>query len=220
MEQKQFTVVITHAIPKDGLVGLFEKCRVFYPEEGKLAFTEEELIKILPECDAVLAGGAMTRGMIGVSKKLKMISNYGAGYDRVDVDAADEAGVIVTNIPDSTTYSTAELAFALMLDVRRRISELDRLLRNGPSERAFGMGRHMGHNLAGSTLGIIGMGRIGGRLAQMAKAFDMNVIYHNRRKAAGMEDSWRSMDDLLKEADIISINCPLNEETKALSAAK
>lgn len=216
MEQKQFTVVITHAIPKDGLVGLFEKCRVFYPEEGKLAFTEEELIKILPECDAVLAGGAMTRGMIGVSKKLKMISNYGAGYDRVDVDAADEAGVIVTNIPDSTTYSTAELAFALMLDVRRRISELDRLLRNGPSERAFGMGRHMGHNLAGSTLGIIGMGRIGGRLAQMAKAFDMNVIYHNRRKAAGMEDSWRSMDDLLKEADIISINCPLNEETKGL----
>lgn len=216
MEQKQFTVVITHAIPRPGLETLFDRCRVFYPEAGKTVFSDDELMEILPQCDAALAGGAMTREMIGAAKKLKIISNYGAGYDRVDVDAADEAGVIVTNIPDSTTYSTAELAFSLMLDVRRRVTELDRMLRNGPSERAFGMGRHMGHNLAGSTLGVIGMGRIGGRLAAMARAFDMKVIYHNRRKAAGMEDDWRGMDALLKEADIVSVNCPLNDQTRGL----
>ena len=113
MEQNKFTVVITHAIPRPGLEKLFEECRVFYPEDGKLAFTEKELMEILPECDAALAGGALTREMIEHSSRLKIISNYGAGYDRVDVDAADENGVIVTNIPDSTTYSTAEIAFAL-----------------------------------------------------------------------------------------------------------
>ena len=215
MNQKDFTVVITHAIPKPGLERLFEECRVYYPEHASV-YSDDELMTILPECDAVLAGGALTREMIETAKKLKIISNYGAGYDRVDVDAADEAGVIVTNIPDSTTYSTAELAFSLMLSVRRRIAELDRMLRTQPSRNAFGMGKHMGHNLAGSTLGVVGMGKIGGCLANMARAFGMNVIYHNRRKVEGMEDGWRALPDLLKEADIISLNCPLTGETRGL----
>ena len=215
MKQKDFTVVITHAIPKPGLERLFEECTVYYPEHAPV-YSDEELMKILPECDAVLAGGALTREMIGCAKKLKIISNYGAGYDRVDVDAADEAGVIVTNIPDSTSYSTAELAFVLILTTYRRIAELDRMLRTQPSRNAFGMGKHMGHNLAGATLGIIGMGRIGRTLAGMAGAFGMKVIYHNRRKIEGMEEGWRSLNDLLSEADIVSLNCPLTEETRGL----
>lgn len=215
MNQKDFTVVITHAIPKPGLERLYEECTVYYPEHAPV-YSDKELMKILPECDAVLAGGALTREMIGCAKKLKIISNYGAGYDRVDVDAADEAGVIVTNIPDSTSYSTAELAFLLMLTTYRRIAELDRMLRTQPSRNAFGMGKHMGHNLAGATLGIIGMGRIGRTLAGMAGAFGMKVIYHNRRKIEGMEEGWRSLNDLLSEADIVSLNCPLTEETRGL----
>lgn len=215
MNQKDFTVVITHAIPKPGLERLYEECTVYYPEHAPV-YSDEELMKILPGCDAVLAGGALTREMIGCAKKLKIISNYGAGYDRVDVDAADEAGVIVTNIPDSTSYSTAELAFVLMLTTYRRIAELDRMLRTQPSRNAFGMGKHMGHNLAGATLGIIGMGRIGRTLAGMAGAFGMKVIYHNRRKIEGMEEDWRSLNDLLSEADIVSLNCPLTEETRGL----
>lgn len=215
MNQKDFTVVITHAIPKPGLEGLFEQCKVYYPERASV-YSDEELMRILPECDAVLAGGALTREMIQCAKKLRIISNYGAGYDRVDVDAADEAGVIVTNIPDSTSYSTAELAFVLMLTVRRRIAELDRMIRTQPSKNAFGMGRHMGHNLIGATLGIVGMGRIGKTLADMAGAFGMKVIYHNRRKIEGMEDQWRTLNDLLAEADIVSLNCPLTNETRGL----
>ncbi len=214
MGQKDFTVLITHAIPTDGLEALFEECRVHYP--SGYVFSREELMRLLPECDAVFAGGEVTREMICAAKKLKIISNYGAGYDRVDVDAADEAGVIVTNIPDSTTESTAELAFALMLNVRRRMAELDKMVRTQPGNTVFGMGRHMGHNLAGSTLGIIGMGRIGGRVRQMALAFGMNVIYHNRRKVEGMEDAWRSMDELLTQSDIISLHCPLTDETRSL----
>ncbi len=215
MKQKDFTVVITHAIPKPGLERLFEECTAYYPEHAPV-YSDEELMKILPECDAVLAGGALTGEMIRSAKRLRIISNYGAGYDRVDVDAADEAGVIVTNIPSSTAYSTAELAFVLMLTACRRIAELDRMLRTQPSQNAFGMGRHMGHNLFGATLGIVGMGRIGRTLADMAKTFGMKVIYHNRRKVEGMEDSWRELPDLLAEADIVSLNCPLTDETRGL----
>jgi len=215
MKQKEFTVLITHAIPKPGLERLFSECTVYYPEHAPV-FSMDDMLRILPECDAVLAGGAMTREMIAAAKHLKIISNYGAGYDQVDVDAADEAGVLVTNIPDSTTYSTAELAFSLMLSVSRRIAELDRMLRTQPSRNAFGMGRHMGHNLAGSTLGIVGMGKIGGCLANMARAFGMNVIYYNRRKVEGQESAWRSLSDLLAEADVVSLNCPLNDTTRGL----
>lgn len=214
MKKQDFTVLITHAIPTDGLEALFDACRVYYP--SGYMFSDEEMLRLLPECDAVLAGGALTREMILAAKKLKIISNYGAGYDRVDVDAADEAGVMVTNIPDSTTESTAELAFGLMLCVRRRITELDGMLRNMPGGEVFGMGKHMGHNLASSTLGIIGMGRIGSRVGQMARAFGMKVIYHNRRKVEGMEDSWRTLPELLKESDIISLHCPLTDETRLL----
>lgn len=216
VSQKQFTVVVTDAIPRVGLERLFDECRVFYPWKRKQAFEEEELMELLPECDAILAGSTITRRMIFAAKRLKIISNYGAGYDRVDISAADEAGVIVTNIPDSTADSTAELAITLMLDVCRRVTELDRMIRNGPSERVFGMGRYMGHNLSGSTLGIIGMGRIGGKVAQVAKTLGMRVVYHNRNKIFGQEDDWRELDDLMHEADVVSIHCPLNEETRGL----
>lgn len=215
MTKRPFTVVITHAIPTAGLEELFSCCRVYYPE-GKSAYSDAELMDILPECDAVLAGGAFTREMTECAKNLKIISNYGAGYDRVDVDAADEAGVLVTNIPDSTAYSTAELAFSLMLCVRRRIAELDCMVRTMAGADVFGMGKHMGHNLRGAVLGIVGMGRIGTVLAGMAEAFGMKVIYHNRRKIAGREADWRTLNDLLAESDVVSLNCPLSDETHSL----
>lgn len=212
MKEKEFTVVVTHAIPKAGLEALFERCRVIYPEHAP-AFSEEELARILPECDAVLAGGAMTGEMIRRAGRLRIISNYGAGYEQIDVDAAEEAGVLVTNIPDSTAESTAELAFTLMLCMYRRAAELDRMLRERPSREAFGMGRHMGHNLSGATLG---MGRIGGRLAEMAAAFGMKVIYHNRRPVPGKEDGWRTLEALIAEADVVSLHCPLTDRTRGM----
>ncbi|MBR3504812.1 MAG: D-glycerate dehydrogenase [Clostridia bacterium] len=215
-------VLITHPIPPEGLAALRERYDVLYPA-GRGPYTAEEMLSLLPECDAVLACGAVTRGQIEAAPRLRVISNYGAGYDQVDVDAADERGVIVTNIPDSTTESTAELAFALLVSVYRRVAELDAMLRAGPPENAFGMGRHMGHNLNGATLGIVGMGRIGRRLAGMARAFGMDVVYHNRRRLAPDLEAgarWLSLDELLKQSDAVSINCPLTPETRGLIGAR
>ena len=209
-------VLITHPIPRNGLDGLYARYEVVYPDR-RGPYTEDELARLLPDCDAVLACGPMPGKLIDKCTKLRIISNYGAGYDSVDVDAADRHGIYVTNIPDSTTESTAELAFALMLSVMRRVAELNHDMRSEHPENCFGMGRFMGHNLRGATLGIIGMGRIGRRLAEMAGAFGMNIVYHNRRKLdAVLEHGARylPMDEMISVADIISINCPLTEETR------
>ena len=220
--QEKKKVVVTHPIPEAGIAALYERYDVIYPE-GRAAYTEEELAAILPDCEAVLACGPMPRALIEKAAKLRIISNYGAGYDRVDVDAADERGMIVTNIPDSTTESTAELSFALLIDVYRRIAELDAMLRSDAPENAFGMGKHMAHNLAGSTLGIVGMGRIGRRLSDMARAFGMNTLYHNRHRLdESLEKGARfcSLDELLAASDAVSVNCPLTPETRGLIGAR
>ena len=204
MQGKQ-NVLVTHPIPSDGLYELFEKYNCIYPEHGS-PFTREELDHFLPED-------------IARAPRLKIISNFGAGYDKIDVNAADRAGIIVTNIPDATSESTAELAFALMLDVYRGISSLDAAIRSGRPEDTFGMGKNMKHNLRGSTLGILGMGRIGRRLCAMAQAFGMKVIYHNRHKIEEADEngaSYRALDDLLRECDVLSINCPLTDETRGI----
>ena len=212
------TVIVTHPIPRAGLKALFDRFEVYYPENGR-HFTTQELLERLPACDAALACGPFTAEMITASPKLKIISNYGAGYDRVDVSAADEAGVIVTNIPDSTAEPTAELAFALLIDCYRRISWLDRHMRADAPEKSFGMGLNMAHDLAGSTLGIVGMGRIGQALCRMARAFGMNIAYHNRHRLPPEKENgaaYMSLDELLKVSDAVSIHCPLTEETRGL----
>ena len=215
-------VIVTHPIPAEGLKALSERFDVIYPAR-RAPFSHEELKAMLPDCDAVLACGPMPRDLIEAAPRLRIISNFGAGYDRVDVDAADECGVIVTNIPDVTAESHAELAFALMLNVRRRIPELDALLRTDKPENVFGMGKHMAHNLAGATLGIVGMGRIGRRLADMARAFGMTILYHNRtRLPEALERGARlcTLDELLSGSDVVSLNCPLTPETRGLIGAR
>ena len=219
---EKMKVIVTHPIPAEGLAALYERYEVLYPE-GRGPYTPEEMMALLPECDAVLACGAMPREQIEAAPRLKIISNFGAGYDRVDVDAADDCGVLVTNIPDSTSESTAELAFALLVSVYRRVAELNAMLRAAPPENAFGMGKHMGHNLAGATLGIVGMGRIGRRLAQMARAFGMEVVYHNRKRLDPDQEAgacYLGLEELLARADAVSVNCPLTPETRGLIGAR
>jgi glyoxylate reductase len=132
---------------------------------------------------------------------LRLIANYGVGYDRIDVEAARAGGVAVTNTPGVLDAATADLAFALILATRRRLVEGDRLVRHGGWETPWSRGP------------IVGMGRIGSAMARRAEAFDMRVIYH-RRTPAG--DAWRELDDLLREADIVSVHTPLNAETTGM----
>lgn len=210
-------VLVTAAIPKDGLEALFAQCEVYYPE--KAPFTPEDLLRLAPQVDAVLACGAVDAAWIGAAKKLRVVSNYGVGYDRVDVAALTAARIPLTNLPDETAYPTAELAMALLLALRRRIAELDRRVRIDAPERAFGMGRFMGHSMAGSTLGIVGMGNIGRMVRDMALAFGMRVVYHNRTvlpQALAGEASWMPLEALLRSSDAVTLHCPLTPQTHGL----
>ncbi len=124
------------------------------------------------------------RELIASMPNLRLIANFGAGYNNIDLETCRERGIRVTNTPQPVIEPTAELAFALMIAVARRVSEFDHLIRTGAKQPAelFGVMRNLSHSLYGKTLGIIGMGRIGQALARRAAASGMKIIYHNRRR--------------------------------------
>ena len=121
-------------------------------------FPREQLIRLLPDADAVLACTALDREMIAAAKKLQLIVCYGAGYDAIDVAAATSHGIPVVNTPECVTRPTAEMAIALITSLARRLPELNALMHTRPPRELFGMGRRMGTSLDGSVLGVVGHG--------------------------------------------------------------
>jgi len=132
----------------------------------------------------------------------------------VDIAAAADCGVPVTNIPDTVTNATAELAIGLMLAVSRRIGEMNLRLRKEDSRQLFGMGRYMGDTLQGRTLGVVGYGRIGARVAAVAQALGMRVIAHSRHTVPGVENA--DLPTLLATSDVVTLHCPLTDQTRHL----
>jgi glyoxylate reductase len=143
---------------------------------------------------------------------LRVVANYGAGYDLVDVDACRERGVTVTNTPGVTTAATADLTFGLMLAVRRRIVVGDRFVRSGGWGSGWADEPLRGDEVSGATLGIVGLGRIGRAMAQRAGGFDMRVL-HTRRSPDG-DPAYRPLEELLAEADVVSLHVPLTDDTR------
>jgi len=156
--------------------------------------------------------------VINAATELKLIANFGAGTDHIDVAAAHERGIMVTNTPSVLTEDTADLTMALILAVPRRLVEGDRRTRAGNFD-GWTPTSMLGHRVAGKKLGIIGMGRIGQAVARRAHAFGLEVHYHNRRRApAFIEEDlkatyWPELDAMLTAIDIVSINCPSTPDT-------
>jgi glyoxylate reductase len=159
------------------------------------------------------------------SERLKLIANFGVGVDHIDLHAAREKGIIVTNTPGVLTEDTADMAMALILSVPRRLAEGEKLIRTGTWDgwKPSGM---LGHRVNGKTLGIIGMGRIGRAIARRARGFGLNVIYHNRHRLpepveAELGVTWAEyVDALLPIVDIVSINCPHTATSHAMIDAR
>ena len=163
----------------------------------------------------------VSREMINSMPNLKLIANFGAGYNNIDLDACRERGIRVTNTPQPVIEPTAELAFALMIDIARRVSEFDRAVRSQYSAvsyfEGFGVMRNLSHSLYGKTLGIIGMGRIGQALARRAKASGMRILYHNRHHLpadieARYDACYVDFQTLLQDSDFVSLNLPYTPE--------
>ncbi|MFY9578790.1 MAG: D-glycerate dehydrogenase [Gaiellaceae bacterium] len=150
---------------------------------------------------------------------LRLIANFGVGYDRINVEACVARGVAVTNTPGVLDAATADLAFALILAVRRRVVEGDRLVRAGRWRGSWSEG-FLGREVTGSTLGIVGLGRIGSAVARRARGFDLRVVYTQRRRVDTDLGEYRELDDLLRESDVVTIHAPRTPETGGLIDAR
>jgi glyoxylate reductase len=156
---------------------------------------------------------------------LKLIASFGTGVDHIDLAAAKERGITVTNTPGVLTEDTADMTMALILAVARRIGEGERLIRSG-RWTGWSPTAMLGVRLSGKRLGIVGMGRIGSAVAKRARAFGMSIHYHNRRRAdleleAELEATyWESLDQMLGHMDVLSINCPHTPATFRLISAR
>jgi glyoxylate reductase len=146
---------------------------------------------------------------------LKIVANFGVGYDRIDVAGCAARGVTVTNTPGVLDAATADLAFALITAVRREIVVADRFVRSAGWSGSWSEGG-LAEELSGSTLGIVGLGRIGSAVARRARGFDLRVLYTQRRRTDSELGEYRELDALLAESDLVSIHAPLTPETEGL----
>ena len=192
------------------------------PHEGFRRLSEHTLYASLPEADILVStfDKPVSRAMIESMPHLKLIANFGAGFNNIDLDACRKRGIRVTNTPQPVVEPTAELAFALMIDVARRVSEFDRALRNGTCQPMAVM-NNLSHSLYGKTLGIIGLGRIGQALARRSVASGMRILYHNRhRLPEDMEQrfdaTYVDFQTLLQDSDFVSLNLPYTPEVHHL----
>ena len=200
------TILVTHGIPAEGF-SLLSGEKIVIPKP-LMQFSMDELAALIPAADAVVACGALPGEIIRRGRKLRIIAGYGAGYDGVDVRAAAECGIPVTNLPDTVTDSTAELAIGLMLAVSRRIGENSLRAREEAPENLFGMGRNMGRSLRGQTLGLLGCGRIGKRTAEIAAALGMRCIGYSRHGVNHPQVESVTLPELLAQSDFISLHTP------------
>jgi len=172
---------------------------------------------------SIPVGTKINAEFIEKAEKLKIISNYGVGYDNINVAAASKRGIPVTNLPYSVTESTAELTMSLMLAVSRRIVEADNYARNANDGNWYPM-LMMGHELYGKKLGIIGFGRVGQAVAKRAWGFGMDLYYYDMKKydsnRLGITVKYLPFEKLIKQMDYITLHVPYLKETRHLIAEK
>lgn len=192
------------------------------PREGFKRLVDHTLYAPLEEAEILVStfDYKVSAQMIASMPNLKLIANFGAGFNNIDLEACRARAIRVTNTPQPVIEPTAELAFALMIDVARRVSEFDRAIRNGNGEPMAVM-NNLSHSLYGKTLGIIGLGRIGQALARRAKASGMQILYNNRHQLSAdiealYDARYVDFQSLLQESDFVSLNLPYTPEVHHL----
>lgn len=222
---KKLNIFVTRPLPATALAALSKYGTVRLRKIDKI-ISRQELLAGVKTCDILvpILTDPVDDAVMAAAPRLKLIANYGAGYNNVDVAAATRRGIFVTNTPDVLTETTAELTVALMLAVSRRLVETDRSMRAGQYP-GWGPLLYLGHGISGKTLGVIGMGRIGTRVAEIAHhGFGMRILYHTKHKEREVELSLGaqkvSLASLLKKSDVVTVHVPLVPSTRHLISTR
>jgi glyoxylate reductase len=220
-------VVVTRKLPdaiETRMMELFD-VRLNLTDEP---FSAERLMDAVATCDILVptvTDRIDLRVLQAAGERLKLIANYGTGVDHIDLKTARSRGITITNTPDVLTEDTADMTMALILAVPRRLTEGERVLRGG-AWKGWAPTWMLGHRVSGKRLGIVGMGRIGQAVARRARAFNMSIHYHNRRRVhpdieADLEATYHeSLDQMLARMDLISVHCPHTPATFHLLSAR
>lgn len=221
----QPTLYITKLLPEPVMAALRTSYSlVSDPREDHIP-TDEDRRHGFSRADAVICTLAdpITDDLLAAAPRLKIVANYAVGYNNIDVVAATRRGIVVTNTPDVLTDATADLTWALLLAVARRVMEGDQWARSGQWP-GWAPTQMLGTDVTGKTLGIIGMGRIGQAVALRAQGFRMPVLYASRRPCSPPPgvSTWvhRPIEDVLEQADFISLHVPLSEATRHLIGSR
>ena len=227
MPSERLKVVVTRRLPEAVETRMSELFDTQLRDDDK-PMTRDQLVQAMQSSDVLVPTltDKIDGGMLGAAgDRLKLIANYGAGVDHIDVHTARQRGILVSNTPGVVTDDTADMTMALIMAVTRRIPEGLAIMQSGEWS-GWSPSALLGGRIAGRRLGILGMGRIGQAVARRAAAFGMQIHYHNRRRlhpdteAALDATYWESLDQMVARMDVISVNCPHTPSTFHLMNAR
>ncbi len=227
MPYRRLSVVVTRRLPEVVETRMTELFDVQLRDEDT-PFTREEMVDAMRRADVLVPTitDTIDQGLLAqAGDKLKLIANFGAGVDHIDVQTARQRGILVSNTPGVLTEDTADMTLALILAVTRRIPEGLAIMQAG-KWTGWAPNALLGGRVGGRRLGILGMGRIGQAVARRAKAFGMQIHYHNRKRLRPEIETeldatyWESLDQMVSRMDIISVNCPHTPSTFHLMNAR
>ncbi len=214
-------VLVTRKLPVAVEKKLAEHFETILNPDDRL-YTTDELLALAEKVDAILPCHTekfSAQTIAQLSSRVKAIANFSVGVDHVDLEAAKQKGIIVTNTPDVLSDATAEIAMLLILGAARRASEGERLVRS-QRWKDWSPAFMVGKQITGKRLGILGMGRVGQVVARRARGFDMSIHYHNRKpldpSSTKAAEYHSTVEELLSEIDVLSIHCPASDETRGL----
>lgn len=218
-------VLITGHLPDDVVAPLVKRCDVtMHPLDQPM--DRNAILSSVADKQGLLCmiTDTIDEELIDRAPDLKMVANFGVGFNNIDVAAATERAIMVSNTPGVLTDATADMAMALILAVGRRVVEGDQYTRQGKF-KFWAPFHFLGHEITGKTLGIVGMGRIGAAVARRAAGFNMPLIYHNRQrlpkeKEQSLGARYADMETLLQESDFVSVHVPLNTDTHHLIGSR
>jgi len=219
---KRKKVLLTRTL-QDFAIKELKKHYIIEIHSGPFPMPKKKLLSKIKDKDGLICFpyDNIDKEVIKAGTKLKAISAFSVGYDQVDSKFAKEQKIKIGYTPNVLTVATADLTIILILDMLRRVTEGDRIIRKGNWKVVFGADSYVGEEISGKTLGILGLGRIGKAVAKKAQTFGMNVIYHNRnriprKREKALKVKYASFNDLFRKSDIISLHVPYTSQTHEL----